>query len=89
MALEKDINAGTKDETNIKICTPIIHKRKSETIKIGMELGAPLALSWSCYRNNEIACGKCDSCVLRINSFKEAKIKDPIEYEINIDWDFE
>jgi len=89
VALEKAINAGTKDETNIKICTPIIHKRKSETIKIGMELGAPLALSWSCYRNNEIACGKCDSCVLRINSFKEAKIKDPIEYEINIDWDFE
>ncbi len=88
IALEKAINAGTKDETNIEICTPIIHKRKSETIKIGMELGAPLELSWSCYRNNEVACGKCDSCVLRINSFKEAKIKDPIDYEIKIDWGF-
>jgi len=89
IALEKAINAGTRDDTNIKICTPIIHMRKSETIKLGVELGAPMELSWSCYRNNEVACGKCDSCVLRINSFKEAKLKDPISYETKIEWDFD
>lgn len=85
-ALEKAIDLGTKDETNIKLRTPIIHKRKAEIIKLGAELGAPLEYSWSCYKNNEIACGKCDSCVLRINAFKEAGLKDPIPYEIKIDW---
>lgn len=87
VALEKAINLGTKDETNIQICTPIIHMRKSETIKLGIKLGTPMELSWSCYRNNEVACGKCDSCVLRIKSFKEAKQVDPIKYETKIDWE--
>ena len=89
VALEKAIDLGTKDSTKIKLCTPIIHKRKSETIRLGAELNAPMELSWSCYRNNEVACGKCDSCVLRINSFQEAKMKDPISYEIKVDWEFE
>ncbi|MFO7896840.1 MAG: 7-cyano-7-deazaguanine synthase QueC [Candidatus Cloacimonadales bacterium] len=88
-ALEKAINLGTKDETKLQICTPIIHMRKAETIKLGVKLSAPLQLSWSCYRNNEIACGKCDSCVLRINSFKEAKLQDPIRYETKIDWELD
>ena len=86
-ALEKAIDLGTKDNTIIELRTPIIHKRKAEIIKLGKELKAPLEYSWSCYRNNEIACGKCDSCVLRINAFKEAGLKDPIEYEIEIDWE--
>ena len=85
-SFEKIIDLGTKDETKIKIITPIIHKKKSEIIKLGVKLDAPLELSWSCYKNNDIACGKCDSCVLRINAFKEAGIKDPIQYEIVIDW---
>ncbi len=85
-ALEKAIDLGTKDETKIGIYTPIIHKRKAEIIQIGQKLGAPLHFSWSCYRNNKIACGTCDSCVLRINAFKEAGLKDPIEYKIGIDW---
>lgn len=86
-ALERAIDLGTKDETKIEICTPIIHKRKSETIKLGAELGAPLHFSWSCYRNNDAACGTCDSCVLRVNAFKEAGLKDPIPYAIEIDWE--
>ena len=77
---------GTKEETHIQIVTPIIHKRKSETIKIGKNLGIPFDMSWSCYKNNDLACGTCDSCHLRIKSFKEAKLVDPIPYEIEIDW---
>jgi len=80
-SFEKAIALGTKDETKIKIITPIIHKKKSEIIKIGKELGVPFELSWSCYRNNEIACGVCDSCVLRLKAFKEAGMIDPIQYE--------
>lgn len=86
-SLNKTVNLGTKDETVIEIRTPIIHKRKSETIKIGSDFGIPLDLSWSCYQNNEVACGTCDSCHLRIQSFKEAGLQDPIPYEIDIDWD--
>jgi len=86
-AMEKAVNLGTKDKTKIMIFRPIIHKNKSEIINLGVKLGAPLELSWSCYKNNDIACGKCDSCVLRINAFKEAGIKDSIPYEIEIDWE--
>ena len=80
-SFEKTIDLGTKEATKIKICTPIIHKRKAEIIRIGYDLKAPLELSWSCYRNNEKACGKCDSCVLRLRAFEEAGLVDPIEYE--------
>jgi len=85
-AMQKSIDNGTKPETKIEIKTPIIHLQKAEIIKLGMKLGAPLDLSWSCYRNNDIACGKCDSCVLRVNAFKEAGLKDPIPYEIEMNW---
>ena len=85
-ALQKAVNEGTKDDTKIELMTPIIHKRKAEIVKLGTELNAPFDLSWSCYRNNDIACGKCDSCVLRVNAFKEAGIKDPIPYEIELNW---
>lgn len=79
-AFNKIIELGTKPETNIMIETPIIHKKKSEIIKIGAELNAPFELSWSCYQNEEIACGECDSCVLRLKGFNESGIKDPIKY---------
>ena len=64
-----------------KIVTPIINLTKAETIKLGMELGAPYEYTMSCYRGNEEACGKCDSCTLRLKGFREAGFEDPIEYE--------
>lgn len=85
-AYQKAIDNGTKNETKIEIVTPIIHLEKSEIIKIGNELGAPFEYSWSCYKENEEACGVCDSCYLRINAFKKAGLKDPIPYKIKIDW---
>ncbi len=80
-AFERTIEAGTKPETNIKIKTPIIHLSKAEIVKKGIELNAPLDLSWSCYRNENLACGTCDSCALRLRGFKRAGEKDPIRYE--------
>ena len=85
-ALQTAVNEGTRKETKIELVTPIIHLRKAEIIKLGAKLGAPFDLSWSCYRNNDIACGKCDSCVLRVNAFKEAGVKDPIPYEVEQNW---
>lgn len=73
------IKAGTKEE-NIRIYTPIIKMRKSEIIQNASKLNAPLELTWSCYKNSDIACGECDSCALRLRGFKEAGIKDPIKY---------
>jgi 7-cyano-7-deazaguanine synthase len=80
-AFEKAIEAGTKPETDIKIKTPIIHLSKAEIVRQGLELNAPLHLSWSCYRNEELACGTCDSCALRLRGFERAGVKDPISYE--------
>ena len=80
-AFEKTIDTGTKPETNIKIVTPIIDLSKAEIIQKGIELDAPLHLSWSCYRNEELACGNCDSCALRLRGFARAGAVDPILYE--------
>lgn len=81
-AFEKTIEAGTKPETSIRICTPIIQLRKSGIVKKGLELGAPLHLTWSCYKAEDVACGTCDSCALRLRGFAEAGIPDPISYKI-------
>ena len=78
---QKAINLGNRPETNIEIKLPIIFSSKKDIVKIGMELNSPLELSWSCYSSNEKACGKCDSCLLRLKGFKEAGFTDPIEYE--------
>ncbi|MGI8642252.1 MAG: 7-cyano-7-deazaguanine synthase QueC [Pyrinomonadaceae bacterium] len=80
-AFEKTIEAGTKPDTNIKIKTPIIHLSKAEIVKKGIELNAPLHLSWSCYRNEDAACGTCDSCALRLRGFEYAGVKDLITYQ--------
>jgi len=80
-AFEKTIEAGTKPDTNIKIKTPIIHLSKAEIVKKGFELNAPLHLSWSCYRNEDAACGTCDSCALRLRGFEYAGVKDLITYQ--------
>ena len=82
-AFEKAIEAGTRPETRIRIETPIINLRKSEIVKKGTDLGAPLHLSWSCYRSEDLACGTCDSCALRLRGFAEAGETDPIAYRIS------
>jgi 7-cyano-7-deazaguanine synthase len=79
-AFEKAIDAGTKPETRIRIRTPIIHLSKAEIVKKGLELNAPLHLSWSCYRSEDLACGTCDSCALRLRGFARAGVEDPIRY---------
>lgn len=80
-SFEKTINLGTKDETQIKLVIPIIHKSKSEIIRLGRSLNAPFEYSWSCYKNNQIACGVCDSCQLRLKAFRNAGIEDPLKYK--------
>lgn len=74
------IRAGTRPETRIEIVTPVITLKKSEIIRRGIELGAPLHLTWSCYQNEDIACGACDSCLLRLRAFAETGVPDPIPY---------
>lgn len=79
-AFQRAIDAGTKPDTRIKIRTPIIHLSKAEIVKKGIELNAPLQLTWSCYRSEDVACGTCDSCALRLRGFERAGEKDPIPY---------
>ncbi len=76
------VEVGTKPETHIEVVTPLIDMKKYEIVKKGIELNAPLHLTWSCYQDNDIACGICDSCVLRLRGFKNAGVKDPIKYAI-------
>jgi 7-cyano-7-deazaguanine synthase len=74
------IRAGTRPETQIEIITPVIGMKKSEIIRRGLQLGAPLELTWSCYQGEEAACSTCDSCLLRLRAFAEAGVEDPIPY---------
>lgn len=80
-AFNSVIQLGTKPETNIEIKTPIIHMNKDEIIRKGNELKAPLNLTWSCYQNEDEACGICDSCALRLRGFQNVGIADPIPYK--------
>jgi len=79
-AFQKTIDTGTKPDTHIEIRTPIILLTKAGIVKKGIELGAPLHLTWSCYRSEDLACGTCDSCALRLRGFARAGVKDPIAY---------
>lgn len=81
-AFQNMINEGTKPESNIKIVTPIINLSKAEIVKKGIELNAPLHLTWSCYQNEDEACGECDSCAFRLRGFQHAGIDDSIKYKI-------
>ena len=78
-AYNEVIKAGTK-EGRIEIVTPLIGVRKSEIVRLGLELNAPFDLTWSCYSREDSACGVCDSCVLRLRAFQEAGAADPIPY---------
>ena len=80
-AMQKVVDLGTKPNTNIKIETPVIGMSKAEIVRTGNSLGAPLGLTWSCYLNEDAACGKCDSCALRLQAFKSAGVADTIPYK--------
>lgn len=80
-AFRELVRTGTRDG-NIKIETPLIHLRKSEIVRLALECGAPLDLTWSCYTGDEVACGECESCLLRRAAFAQAGVEDPIRYAV-------
>ncbi len=79
-AFNRLVEVGTRPSTNIKVVTPLLRMNKSEIVKKGIELKAPLHLTWSCYENNDKACGRCQSCMLRLKAFKDAGVEDKIPY---------
>lgn len=81
-AYEKAIDLGTKPETSIRIVTPLIHMHKSEIVRESVRLEAPIEKTWSCYQAEDVACGVCDSCALRLRGFAVAGIEDPIPYRV-------
>ncbi|MEQ1764190.1 MAG: 7-cyano-7-deazaguanine synthase QueC [Pyrinomonadaceae bacterium] len=80
-AFQQTINMGTKPDTRIEIRTPIIDLTKAEIVTKGIALRAPLHLTWSCYRSEDLACGTCDSCALRLRGFEQVGVNDPIPYQ--------
>jgi 7-cyano-7-deazaguanine synthase len=76
-AFELAAREGTRPEVSLTLCAPLVHMRKSAIIRLGMELGAPLHLNWSCYGPGPDACGACESCLLRARGFREAGVPDP------------
>ena len=81
-AFNQVIHVGTR-EGKIDIVTPLIALRKHQIVSLGLELGAPLDLTWSCYSREDHACGACDSCVLRLRAFQQAGARDPISYAVS------
>jgi 7-cyano-7-deazaguanine synthase len=79
-AFQRVIDLGTRPETRLRLETPLIHLNKAEIIRLGRRLGAPLHLTWSCYVRDEVACGRCSSCRLRLKGFAAAGDTDPIPY---------
>ncbi len=78
-AFNQLIRTGTRDGA-ITVSTPLIHLRKHEIVRLGVELGAPLHVSWSCYSGEAEACGVCESCALRLRAFAQAGVTDPVPY---------
>lgn len=79
-SIEKSINLGTKESTDITIHMPLVTLKKSQIVQKAIALNVPLHLTWSCYKDEDLACGVCDSCRLRLRGFLEAGVKDPISY---------
>jgi 7-cyano-7-deazaguanine synthase len=79
-AFNRLVEVGTRPSTHIKVVTPLLSVNKSEIVKKGIELNAPLHLTWSCYESNDRACGRCQSCILRLKAFKDAGVEDKIPY---------
>ena len=82
-AFNEVVQAGTRDG-RIRVVTPLIAMRKGEIVRLGLELGAPFDLTWSCYSREDEACGVCDSCVLRLRAFDAAGARDPIPYAVKV-----
>jgi 7-cyano-7-deazaguanine synthase len=82
-AFQEVVTLGTRPATQIDIKTPVIELKKSEIVKLGQELDAPFALTWSCYKESDAACGNCDSCALRLRAFRAAGMTDPITYVLD------
>jgi 7-cyano-7-deazaguanine synthase len=80
-AFNEVAKTGTKDGL-IEIVTPLIAMRKTDIVRLGLELGAPFDLTWSCYSREDFACGVCDSCVLSLRAFEAAGVQDPIPYAV-------
>ncbi len=78
--MQKAINMGTKEETVLTIKMPLVMLSKSEIVEKSLALSVPLENTWSCYKEEEEACGVCDSCRLRLRGFQQAGVKDPIRY---------
>jgi 7-cyano-7-deazaguanine synthase len=81
-AFQRVIDLGTKDSTRIALKTPFIRMTKTDILKLGMKLGVPYEHTWSCYRNEDAACGTCGSCHFRREAFSALGMKDPIPYEV-------
>ena len=84
-AFQKMLDVGTKagrEGHGIKIEAPILRKSKTQIVREAIRLRVPLGLTWSCYRGGAKACGKCDSCRLRLEGFEAAGVRDPLEYEV-------
>jgi 7-cyano-7-deazaguanine synthase len=82
-AFNQVVRAGTR-EGRIQVVTPLIGLRKSQIVQLGLQLGAPFDLTWSCYTREDVACGVCESCVLRLRAFAAAGASDPIAYATNV-----
>ena len=78
--MQRAINLGTKDETNLEIRMPLVAMSKAQIVTEALRRDVPLAYTWSCYKEEELACGVCDSCRLRLNGFAQAGVEDPIAY---------
>lgn len=79
-AFQQVIHLGTRDTTDITLRAPFLHMTKTDIVRLGMELGVPYEYTWSCYRNEAPACGQCGSCHFRLEAFRNAGVRDPIEY---------
>ena len=79
-AFNRLLRVGTRPETRLEVVTPLIHMSKEQIVREGLRLGAPFHLTWSCYTEQEVACGRCESCLLRLKGFRAAGTADPIPY---------
>ncbi len=84
-AFNEVVRLGTRPETSVDVVTPLIRMSKRDIVLRGIELHVPLDLTWSCYQAGELACGRCDSCVLRLRGFAQAGVNDPIAYQERFD----